>query len=202
MSHSQHLKFPSDIILSQGYVVLVKALITDHAKRLVYPKILDHVIFKVVDFNSLRDQVPPYVPKISSIDDTSNFSDVQVKKNQPNIENFKKKTQFSGRNLPFIGFTFTQDMNGYKERYPTTNIRDSVLDNMKTEMDNLQKKLMKCNDWQQEKHTLEKNMDNANRKLNSIEGVRYNLEKDIAKYLAEISVSYIFNLIFAKYTNV
>lgn len=188
MNHSQHLKFPTDIILSQGYVSLIRALITDYTNRLIYPKVMDHAVFKTVDFNSLRDQVPPYVPKISSIDDTSNFSDVQVKKNQPNIENFKKKTQFSGKNLPFIGFTFTQEINGYKERYPATNIRDSVVDNMKTEMDNLQKKLMKCNNWQQEKETLEKNLDNAKRNLNSVESVNYNLQKDIAKYSTEVSV--------------
>lgn len=191
MNYAQYLKFPTDIVLSQAYLSLIKGLITDQAKRLVHPRIIQQPLFKNVDFNSLRDQVPPYVPKITSIDDTSNFSDVQVKKNQPNIENFKRKTQFSGKNLPFIGFTFTQDLNSYKERYSATNIKDTVVDNMKSEMEGLKKTLMKCKDWEKEKEACENSLEELKIKLHSIESVRNNLEKQVAKYVAENSVSYL-----------
>lgn len=201
MNHSQHLQFPNDIILSQGYISLIKELIREDTKRLVYPKIINHPTFKSIDFNNLRSQVPPFVPKITSIEDTSNFSDIQTKKNQPHIENFKRKTQFSGRNLPFIGFTFVQDTSAFKERYSTTNIRDTIVDNLKAEMDNLNKQLSKCKDWQQEKDSMQKTVDDTKRRLSNIESVRHSLEKDVAKYLAEISVSIVLILFLNTHNN-
>ena len=53
--------------------------------------------------------IPPYVPEISSTTDTSNFDvdveDARVEPQPPNLGN----SSFSGRNLPFVGFSFNRD---------------------------------------------------------------------------------------------
>ena len=56
--------------------------------------------------------MPPYVPTISSIDDTSNFDEFESESSGPRIEDFMKgKEGFNGKNLPFIGFSFTRQLN-------------------------------------------------------------------------------------------
>ncbi len=56
--------------------------------------------------------VPPYVPTISSIDDTSNFDEFESESGGPRIEDFMREREgFNGKNLPFIGFTFTRQLN-------------------------------------------------------------------------------------------
>ncbi|KAJ8983719.1 hypothetical protein NQ317_009155 [Molorchus minor] len=122
MNHINTLKFPPDVVLSQAYVNLVKSLITDVNHRLNSEQLKKHDLFKNVHYDTLRDQVPPYVPKITSVDDTSNFSDVQGRKKTPTMESFKKRTQFSGRNLPFIGFTFTNDPGCFEGEFQQENI--------------------------------------------------------------------------------
>lgn len=193
MNYSNNLKFPADIVLTQAYTSLVKGLLSEQNSRFDYNKVVTHALFKNVDFNGLRDQVPPFVPKITSVDDVSNFSDIQPKKNQPNIENFKTKTKFSGKNLPFIGFTFIQDVNDHRESY-VSNImsNDSVVQNLKSEINVLQRKLMKSEDASHEQESLEKKLEEKTRKLESIESVINRLERDLASNISECSVSLIF----------
>ena len=55
--------------------------------------------------------VPPYVPNINREDDTSNFDDFETENSGPRIGDFmEKKPGFQGKNLPFIGFTFTKEL--------------------------------------------------------------------------------------------
>ena len=64
--------------------------------------------------------MPPYVPTISSIDDTSNFDEFESESSGPRIEDFMKgKEGFNGKNLPFIGFSFTRQLNAglFSDRY-------------------------------------------------------------------------------------
>ncbi|KAK9874246.1 hypothetical protein WA026_002601 [Henosepilachna vigintioctopunctata] len=125
--------------------------------KLSLENILNHNIFKNIHFDTLRDQIPPFVPKISSFDDTSNFSGIPARKKAPCMENFIKKTQFSGRNLPKL-----------EKR------------NRKTE-----KKIgEKCGRRKGERG-IDKKIRRKGRKLESVESVRDRLEKDIANNIAE-----------------
>ena len=55
--------------------------------------------------------VPPYVPSIAREDDTSNFDDFETESSGPRIDDFmEKKKGFLGKDLPFIGFTFTKQL--------------------------------------------------------------------------------------------
>lgn len=59
--------------------------------------------------------IPPYVPTIKSIDDTSNFEELESKGPDPGrlIEQkmrIEANRGFSGKDLPFVGFTFSRTL--------------------------------------------------------------------------------------------
>ena len=60
---------------------------------------------------------PPFIPTVTSSDDTSNFDEFEKAKRGPEVEDFTKKTtSFTGRDLPFVGFTYTKALKT-QERY-------------------------------------------------------------------------------------
>nr|CAH7718792.1 unnamed protein product [Callosobruchus chinensis] len=186
MNHTNVFKFPPDVTLSQAYVSFVKSLIVEDKKRLQSGEVKQHELFRNVNFETLRDQVPPYVPKINSLEDTSNFSDVHARQNNPSIENFKKRTQFSGRNLPFVGFTFTHDPSCFENNYFRKAItKDEVIEGLKCEIESLRTKVIKSEEFDQEKYSLEKKLEEKTRKLEIIEERRNVLEKEVATQIAE-----------------
>lgn len=188
MCHSNNIKFPTDIILSQAYISLVKGLLTDQTSRYDYNKIINHPLFKNMDLNGIRDQVPPFVPNIASVDDVSNFSDIQPKRSVPDIENFKTKTKFSGRNLPFIGFTFTPQLHDKRENYITNlTVNDSVVQKLKSELEALQRKLLRTEEASKEHEVLDRKLEEKSRKLESLEALRDKLERDLASSISETS---------------
>ncbi|XP_044261577.1 citron Rho-interacting kinase [Tribolium madens] len=186
INHSNSLKFPNDVLLTQAYTSLIRNLVTDAKARLTCPQIKNHPLFKHVHFDTLRDQVPPYVPKITSMEDTSNFADVGAKKSTPSVENFKKKTQFSGRNLPFIGFTFTPGVSPCGRDFDrNSRAKDEIIRNMRDELEVVKRDLMKKEDFEEVKLVLEKKILEKNQKLENIESVRQKLERDLAASMAE-----------------
>lgn len=206
INHKNTLLFPSDVTLSQAYVTFVKSLITEENLRLTLKQIKKHDLLKNVHFDTLREQVPPFVPKITSLEDTSNFTDIPAKKKYPSIENFKKRNQFSGRNLPFVGFTFTPDGN-YDGNYERKRIaKDEVVQGLKNEVEILRKKLVINEGFSDEKSSLENRLEEKERKLESLETLIGKLEKDLASSMAENTVwNYLvfikIILLFYKYIN-
>lgn len=187
MNHEKLLKFPPDIVLSQAYISFVKGLVSDQKRRLGYDQIIKHPLFKHVDLRGLRDQVPPYIPKITSEDDTSNFSDVQPKKNEPNIENFKRKTQFSGRNLPFVGFTYTHDVSAdySASRSRSVKIKDELVQDLKREVQALRRQAAKSEAVAVQKQELERKLEEKTIKLEGVAHSRDKLERDLSKSVSE-----------------
>lgn len=181
------LKLPPDIVLSQAYVALIKSLIVDQKERLTFEQIIKHPLFKNLDIYSFNDQVPPYIPKIISEDDTSNFSDIEPKRSEPNIENFKNKTQFSGRNLPFIGFTYTRDTTeDYSSSFiRTTKIKDEITQDLKLELQSLRRKMMQSDAIRTEKENLEKKLEENTKRIQNVENLRDKLERDLSKSISE-----------------
>ncbi|XP_056637820.1 citron Rho-interacting kinase [Diorhabda sublineata] len=186
MNHNNSLKFPSDLLVSQAYTALIKNLVTDVNSRLNLEQIKSHDVFRSTSFDNLREQIPPFVPKITSVEDTSNFTDIQSKKKNPNMDSFKKRTQFSGRNLPFIGFTFTHDPDCYERTFERKIMnKDEIVEKLKLEIETLQKTLLSKENSEKEKEHLEMKLEEKERKLESIECLRDRLEKELAGSLAE-----------------
>ena len=57
---------------------------------------------------------PPFIPTVTSKDDTSNFEEFDKARPKPFVEDFKSKAEFSGKDLPFIGFTYTKHISTEK----------------------------------------------------------------------------------------
>lgn len=186
-NHEKHLKFPPDLVLSQAYISLIKNLITDRKQRFSYKQIVQHPLFKNFDLNSLKDQVPPYIPKITSEDDLSNFSDIRPKRTEPNMENFKRKTQFSGRNLPFVGFTYTRDnCEDYSSSYSRNlKVKDETVQELKSQLQSLRRQIIKKDEITAEKMELEKQFEEKCLRLQGLEDLRNKLERDLSKSLSE-----------------
>lgn len=190
INHNNSLKFPPDLVISQAYVTLIKSLVTDPNSRLNLKQIKSHSLFKNVTFDTLREQVPPYVPKITSIEDTSNFNDLGTKKKNPNMDSFKKRTQFSGRNLPFVGFTFTHDLECFERTFERKLLtKDNVVEGFKKEIETLRKNLILNESFGKEKESLEMKLEEKTRKLESIQSLRDRLERELASSMAENTVS-------------
>lgn len=83
MSHQDMLDFPDDEIdwvVSEEAKDLIRQLICSSDVRFGRNGLSDfqlHPFFEGIDWNTIRDSNPPYVPEVSSPEDTSNF-DVDV----------------------------------------------------------------------------------------------------------------------------
>ncbi|XP_017071055.1 citron Rho-interacting kinase isoform X1 [Drosophila eugracilis] len=119
LSHCEesHLKelisFPTDLKVSINYRNLIEGLVTNPSKRLSYERIKKHPFFDDVPWSSIRSQVPPIIPTVRSDDDTSNFEDGSRHKTRreqgvakKSLTTNMKSNDFSGRDLPFLGYTF------------------------------------------------------------------------------------------------
>ncbi|CAG9853757.1 unnamed protein product [Phyllotreta striolata] len=186
MNHSKSLKFPPDLVITQAYVSLIKKLLTDVNSRLDSKRIKEHSLFKSTCFDSLREQVPPFVPKITSEEDTSNFTDVTAKKNNPNVDSFKKRTHFSGRNLPFVGFTYVQDsicVENASERKILN--KDVFLEGLKKEIETLRNDLITSQNLIKSKENTELKYEEISRKLENTQSLRDRLERELGLSIAE-----------------
>ena len=114
MDHTDKFAFPpaeEGIIASEYAKDLLSKLICDRSIRFGKNGLSDfrtHPFFEGIQWETIRDQVPPYVPEIQSPTDTSNFPDqleeYRIIKDPPPTGN----NVFTGKHLPFVGFTYTK----------------------------------------------------------------------------------------------
>ncbi|XP_070571678.1 citron rho-interacting kinase-like isoform X2 [Ptychodera flava] len=110
MNFKKSLKFSPDIIISKEARQLVKELLSEKDERLGYEELGCHAFFADIDWTTIRQIAPPFVPTVGSVDDTSNFDEFEPEVELPDFENMRKKKEFSGKDLPFVGFTFTKNL--------------------------------------------------------------------------------------------
>ncbi|XP_043931314.1 serine/threonine-protein kinase MRCK gamma [Protopterus annectens] len=113
MNHQDHLQFPSDITdVSNVAKDLIRRLICSQEERLGQNGIEDfknHPFFAGIDWENLRNNVPPHIPEVTSPADTSNFDvDDDSLRNSETLPP-TSHSAFSGHHLPFVGFTYTSD---------------------------------------------------------------------------------------------
>ncbi|XP_038054826.1 citron Rho-interacting kinase-like isoform X2 [Patiria miniata] len=108
MDFKNKLKFPSVPEVSHHAKNLMQNLLSDKLNRLGYEGLGCHPFFSSIEWATLRQSVPPFVPTVTSVDDTSNFDDFDPEPLRVHF-NFNKPG-FSGRDLPFIGFTYTKEL--------------------------------------------------------------------------------------------
>lgn len=119
MDHKNTLVFPPlDPPVSREAVDFIRALLTERENRLGRNGTEDirrHPFFRNNEWTweNIRVCVPPYVPTVTSEIDTSNFDEVEDEHPQRRGASQPKfgvtQKNFTGENLPFIGFTYSRD---------------------------------------------------------------------------------------------
>jgi citron Rho-interacting kinase len=115
-NHKSSLTFPDDCDdVSDSAKDLIRHLLCDECNRFDSGLIHSHAFFAGVDFRNILSCTPPYIPTIRSIDDTSNFEELEAKAPDPGhiIQQTMRRDAnkgFSGKDLPFIGFTYAKSL--------------------------------------------------------------------------------------------
>ncbi|XP_071836252.1 rho-associated protein kinase 2-like isoform X2 [Apostichopus japonicus] len=200
MDHKNSLAFPDDVEVTHEAKDIICKFLTDSGTRLGrngIEEIKKHSFFKndMWTFNNIRQTVPPVVPELMSDVDTSNFDPIDPEEQQDGM--FQTPKQFTGNNLPFIGFTYnrsyqyfagTPDPNGSQSAQPTrrpSNAADMkvLLENHSKEMQKLQQQLDTERQVKKEvelrlKHNHTK-LDKLSRELDREAGERRKLEEQL-----------------------
>ena len=111
MNFKNALHFPKSKHVSKDFLNLISNLLCESKSRLGYNDLIKHPFFTDIDWNGLRENSPPYVPTVSSLDDTSNFDDfVDDGMSHPaSYTTLSGSNECFSRDLPFIGFTFVKE---------------------------------------------------------------------------------------------
>jgi len=112
--HQKYLKFSAEdkAKVSADCIDLIKQMITDKATRIGNAEgmtaVRRHPWFKEIDWNHLRESLPPFVPTLSSPDDISNFDLAAMEDRSlmaPALAG--KSNALAGSHLPFVGYSHT-----------------------------------------------------------------------------------------------
>ncbi|KAG0415298.1 hypothetical protein HPB47_007528, partial [Ixodes persulcatus] len=107
------LVFPKEAEVSETAVRMLQGLLTSADRRFSYQDVCGHAFFASVDWNNIRQTVPPFVPSLSGEEDTSNFDEFEQETPRPRVPALRdQKKGFEGSSLPFVGFTHTQCATG------------------------------------------------------------------------------------------
>lgn len=140
------LDYPSQVRVSNEFKNLIDHLVTSADRRFTYKKIVNHAFFRDINWSGLRDQVPPIIPSVSSDDDTSNFEDFERKGRRSTFlkktTTPRKRNEFSGENLPFLGYSFVHQESILNSHDPTI---DNQLLKLQTKIKDQNKTLVEQN---------------------------------------------------------
>nr|XP_034339330.1 citron Rho-interacting kinase-like isoform X2 [Crassostrea gigas] len=156
MNFKKCLSFPESQRVSESAISLVKGLLTEKSSRLTYDGIVAHSFFSDLDIENLKQVKPPFVPHLSSLDDTSNFEEFEKKRYQPCFDDFNTSKEFSGKDLPFVGFTYTRPQNSEEDKDSELSPESDTSSEESVECRNVEVKLtVKINELQSKNHQLE-----------------------------------------------
>ncbi|KAK4323358.1 hypothetical protein Pmani_005912 [Petrolisthes manimaculis] len=133
MNHKKTLKFDrgdEDCDTSAAAQELITGLLEESSHRLNHLALIQHKFFLHLDLNNIRNSPPPFVPVVNGVDDTSNFEEFENERRPPSVDSFRLRQGFTGRNLPFVGFTYnkTHPVAEETQSRNTTAVNISILD--------------------------------------------------------------------------
>ncbi|GLV38469.1 sticky [Carabus blaptoides fortunei] len=183
------LVFPADVVCNREYCTLVKQLLTDEVIRPGYEKIICTPLFRDTCWDSVRDFHAPFVPVLNNPQDTSFFTGVEIQPQPPNIDNFLTKAQFSGRNLPFIGYTYiaTKQSEGPSASTGAVRKDESLLERKQRKIESLRNRLVEFETLKEEYVELEQKYEENKLVLKSAQALRIGIESDLATAMTEAS---------------
>eukprot|EP00842_Homolaphlyctis_polyrhiza_P006316 jgi/Hompol1/6686/HPOL_005052-RA len=112
MDHEKYFAFPDDTEISDSCKDLIQKLICKQEDRLGkngVQEIKDHPWFAGIEWNTIRESKPPFVPELSGPEDTRYFEDEENESKKFAKKTLNKTREYSGRNLPFVGYTYVKN---------------------------------------------------------------------------------------------
>ncbi|KAL0268687.1 UNVERIFIED_CONTAM: hypothetical protein PYX00_010527 [Menopon gallinae] len=186
------INYPMSSKITEDIKDLINKLLEDASIRLDHEGLTKHRFFNGINWHQIRNEVPPFIPTILSEDDTSNFIEFERKKCTPNVVWRDSRKEFSGKDLPFIGFSFNKDSeesildDGAEDRKSAS--LQSVITKMRQENQNLISKLCgKGSSNAQDIERLERELEEKSRVNSILEADRNRLAGELAKSQAECS---------------
>lgn len=118
MNHKTSLKFPDEPLISTQAKDIIKKFLSAAPERLgknSVDEIRNHKFFNNDEwtFQTLRDATPPIIPSLKSDDDTTHFEEIETR-DRDNAGDFQLPKTFNGNQLPFIGFTYSNEYSPVK----------------------------------------------------------------------------------------
>uniref|UniRef100_A0A8C6K1H3 Citron Rho-interacting kinase n=1 Tax=Melopsittacus undulatus TaxID=13146 RepID=A0A8C6K1H3_MELUD len=199
MNFQRFLKFPEDVKVSSEFLDLVQSLLCGQKERLGYEGLCCHPFFNKIDWNSIRNSPPPFVPTLKSDDDTSNFDEPEKNSRVLSSTRQLNPAGFSGEDLPFVGFSFIKALGILKSESVFSSVDSPAKVNS---MENkLLLKSKELQDAQDKCYKMEQEMTRLHRRVSEVEAVlsqkevelkasetqRSLLEQDLATYITECS---------------
>uniref|UniRef100_A0A3Q3FJF2 non-specific serine/threonine protein kinase n=1 Tax=Labrus bergylta TaxID=56723 RepID=A0A3Q3FJF2_9LABR len=110
LNFQRFLKFPEEPRASKQFVDLLQRLLCGAKERLGFQGLRCHSFFSGVDWNNLRQVLPPFVPALHAEDDTSNFEEPEQAAPRPAsaAQRGALPAGFQGKDLPFLGWFFSR----------------------------------------------------------------------------------------------
>uniref|UniRef100_A0A673X0U4 Citron Rho-interacting kinase n=1 Tax=Salmo trutta TaxID=8032 RepID=A0A673X0U4_SALTR len=202
MNFQRFLRFPQDPKASKHFVDLVQSLLCGAQERLGFEELRCHPFFSAVDWNNLRQALPPFVPTLRAEDDTSNFEEPPEKPRprRADAQRDPPRPGFQGQDLPFLGWFFSRALTALAK---SESVASGLNSPAKT--NSMEKKLhiksKELQETQDKCHKMEQEISRFQRKMTDLESVLHQkdvelkasetqrtiLEQDLATYITECS---------------
>ncbi|XP_056130330.1 citron Rho-interacting kinase [Lampris incognitus] len=202
LNFQNFLKFPEEPQASKQFVNLVQSLLCGAKDRLGFQGLHCHSFFSSIDWNNLRQVLPPFVPALHAEDDTSNFEEPEQAAPRPAsaIQRDALPVGFQGQDLPFLGWFFSRALTALAKAESV-----SAGFNSPAKTNSMEKKLhLKSKELQETQdkcHKMEQEISRFQRKMTDLESVLHQkdvelkasetqrsiLEQDLATYITECS---------------
>ncbi|XP_030275573.1 citron Rho-interacting kinase isoform X7 [Sparus aurata] len=198
----RYLKFPEEPQASKQFVDLLQRLLCGAKERLGFQGLRCHSFFSSVDWNNLRQVLPPFVPALNAEDDTSNFEEPEqaAPRQASAAQRGALPVGFQGQDLPFLGWFFSRALTTLAK---TESVSAGLNSPAKT--NSMEKKLhvksRELQETQDKCHKMEQEISRFQRKMTDLESVLHQkdvelkasetqrsiLEQDLATYITECS---------------
>ncbi|XP_068576347.1 citron rho-interacting kinase isoform X2 [Cebidichthys violaceus] len=202
LNFQRFLKIPEEPRASKPFVDLLQSLLCGAKERLGFQGLRCHSFFSTVDWNHLRQVLPPFVPALHAEDDTSNFEEPEQAAPRPAsaAQRGALPAGFQGQDLPFLGWFFSRALTTLAK---TESVSAGLNSPAKT--NSMEKKLhLKSKELQETQdkcHKMEQEISRFQRKMTDLESVLHQkdvelkasetqrgiLEQDLATYITECS---------------
>uniref|UniRef100_UPI00358F69EE citron Rho-interacting kinase isoform X2 n=1 Tax=Myxine glutinosa TaxID=7769 RepID=UPI00358F69EE len=200
LSYQSPLHLPDHPFVSMEFADLLHGLLCNRDERLDYKQLICHPFFSGVDWSTIRQTPPPFVPTLLGDDDTSNCEEMGHEQGLAALwsPSQLRPPGFSGRELPFIGYSYSRALpsltcsNSVMSALDSPAKQKAIEKKLQIKTKELQDAQDRCHKMTQElegQHRkvgeLEETLQHRNNEVKSLEKERGVLERDLAMYITE-----------------